>query len=737
MIRLPVFALLCLLLSLTAWPAVAAAQSDLGAAVAATESARVRLQQAEQILIRTAQEEDRLEQQRHRASAYLTRQRARLRDLRDQYQALVNSAAESAQTERSRVGEFIRQFTRNVDDARAAEQAAMDAERRQQVREAQAQKELQQAQDHLAQAITAQTAAREALAQAHSADHPPYLKEVRVSRGTSGLYLGRWQPKANDLSERIELQRAILEHFPEMLSQRQRELQTAIDDTRAAVAATDKAMEAYLKAVADDVDVRITSDIASSVGAIGQDALLGGGHLGAAIAALDELYKLSRPGGTYDQISGYWDLERLPGLSHGQAIRDANTQALDEVAMSRESILRAESVLEGNSTDTRLVANEVAAVTDPGGDLIQALSATLLADLRKLVANEGASRLIDHIRATTPEQVEARKETVKVKIAQIAAGLVLDVATTTGKEAARTRSTDARIAAYRAYLECWMHQVILENEAIRASWNYWAMRQGQLDTLVEIDALIARRARSGADEQMPDVSSLPLKEGLEYTLRLTFSKAVTVSSVTIDDRAVAVTGTGADWQGSFSAGGMHTRAPLVVEAIDIAGYRLHSPYRFPRWSERLERYDYVARPDHYHAFTIESAAQERTEDSRTGISVGVADVFGESGLRVQPAPGVEVIVLDRQGHTVASTLMQQSFNSSFVELSPGEYRLRLDIGEYQPALPGHCTDGYVRDFELSERQHLTFAASVYSATMAGGTGTAISTNSGDCITLKP
>jgi hypothetical protein len=117
----------------------------------------------------------------------------------------------------------------------------------------------------------------------------------------------------------------------------------------------------------------------------------------------------------------------------------------------------------------------------------------------------------------------------------------------------------------------------------------------------------------------------------------------------------------------------------------------------------------------------------------TGITVAVADVFGAVGLRVIPAPGVFIRVLDASGAEVATASTGDAIDADFINLAPGRYTLRLDIGDYEPALPPQCTDGYVTTFELSAGMQKRFAARVYSTTVADN-GQSVGTASGECIT---
>jgi hypothetical protein len=119
----------------------------------------------------------------------------------------------------------------------------------------------------------------------------------------------------------------------------------------------------------------------------------------------------------------------------------------------------------------------------------------------------------------------------------------------------------------------------------------------------------------------------------------------------------------------------------------------------------------------------------------TGITVAVADVFGAAGLRIIPAPGVVIHVLDANGATVATASTGDAMDTDFIGLAPGRYTLRLDIGDYEPALPPQCTDGYVTTFDLSAGTKKHFAARVYSATVADN-GQSVSTTSGECITER-
>lgn len=128
----------------------------------------------------------------------------------------------------------------------------------------------------------------------------------------------------------------------------------------------------------------------------------------------------------------------------------------------------------------------------------------------------------------------------------------------------------------------------------------------------------------------------------------------------------------------------------------------------------------------------ETKPESEAGSAGTGITVAVADVFGAAGLRVIPAPGVVVRVLDASGNEVATATTGDEMAADFIGLAPGEYTLRLEIGEYKPALPPQCTDGYVTTFKLAAGEKKRFATRVYSATVADN-GQSIGTVSGECI----
>ena len=117
------------------------------------------------------------------------------------------------------------------------------------------------------------------------------------------------------------------------------------------------------------------------------------------------------------------------------------------------------------------------------------------------------------------------------------------------------------------------------------------------------------------------------------------------------------------------------------------------------------------------------------------ITVAVADVFGPTGVRVLPAPGVIVEVLDADGEVIAEAVTTEDLDAPVeISLEPGDYVVRLNIGGYEPALPPECTDGYVREFTLDAGATLEFRSRVYTSTVADD-GTTVGTESGDCITL--
>jgi hypothetical protein len=251
----------------------------------------------------------------------------------------------------------------------------------------------------------------------------------------------------------------------------------------------------------------------------------------------------------------------------------------------------------------------------------------------------------------------------------------------------------------------------------------------------ELDRL---RGIEGSDRKRSRAQDWPVNTTLDsdtdYGIELVFSSPVEVASVTIDGVPVGVraTGDGSIWTGGFNTAQMSGEAQLLVEAHDrlVEQHRLANPHMVPTWSTTTNTFpDYTPVTDHYHRLQILQSAGD------TGITVGIADVFGVEGLRVLPTTGIRILVFDEDGEEVAMTTTANQLKADFIALKPATYTLRLDIGAYKPALPPGCTQGYVRTFELRKADRLQFTASVYAATEATN-GTTVGTVVGECIRLQ-
>lgn len=118
------------------------------------------------------------------------------------------------------------------------------------------------------------------------------------------------------------------------------------------------------------------------------------------------------------------------------------------------------------------------------------------------------------------------------------------------------------------------------------------------------------------------------------------------------------------------------------------------------------------------------------------IQFVMADAFGDDGLRVIPAPGVELTITERDsGDTVAVAISPANFEGVMLSLNVGHYIATLDIGDFLPALPPSCEQGYFREFDVETGQDLKLSAVVYSAN-SSDSGTSIAPLTSDCINIQ-
>lgn len=629
--------------------------------------------------------------------------------------------------------------------------------------------------DATRQALAETETARDELAKQHRADFadrlPPHLEQVKVYSGSRLVYHGVWEPKSDDLMRRIAVHEAILEGLPAVQDAQLRDLNAAIDKAVAAIAASDAALKRYVVAV----DVEAKRRRALNLADIGQTMLRDtatGGYVGLAISSVNELVKAHRPGGSIDADREYWNVNRLPGLSAATQHSVDTADRLRLLGVQRayvQELEAAQKPVPGGELDSAAVAKAAKqAVLEPGdtmADVLLPYAEAYLTDsakeVTKIAARQGLERFGNRDNAAVRRALtdlsggrfENRAAGFVSAMGRVhesfAGGVAIDAAIAGIKDEALKALTKQRINVYREYVGTWVEQVWLENEVVSISQDYWTTRRAAVEAQRQIKNLkrILNGEIDGRRVLKPAVDRILSGEGT-FRLELLFSEQVDVDSVTIDD--TVVTGRRVaplQWVGTFRLDGLRETPTLHVSAHDaLTGHILANPHSAPYWTDdgRLEGYFPVI--DHYHHLRVlapdpsdsvsrDGGARPAQSAGASGITVSVADVFGPEGFRKQPTPGVGVIVLDTRGGTVARTTMGKKIAGDFVALSPGSYVLRLDVGKYEPALPRHCTDGYVRAFELTPGEKLSFAASVYTTRVADD-GRSIGTVSGDCITLR-
>lgn len=129
-------------------------------------------------------------------------------------------------------------------------------------------------------------------------------------------------------------------------------------------------------------------------------------------------------------------------------------------------------------------------------------------------------------------------------------------------------------------------------------------------------------------------------------------------------------------------------------------------------------------PDISHAFPRLS--------QQTGFYLTVADVFGDQGIRVIAAPRLTISVEDEKGDIVYVGETPNAIQPVFVNLAPGHYVLRLDIGSYIPLFEQSCGSEFVRQITVESGKKVNYKAAVKSARVAAN-GTTMASPKSDCI----
>lgn len=629
-----------------------------------------------------------------------------------------------------------------------------------------AQGELQTAQDRLAEAVRR----RDELRNSTNADFanrlPPHLDVVKVYSGNNVVYHGRWIPKRQDLAERIAVLQAIESKLPEHQGALQRDLDAAIARTVTAIQATDAAMDNYVAAVVTEGERRRSIELTDLSQTLIRDTVTSG-YVGLAISGVSEIVKAHRPGGSIDANREYWNINRLPGLDSAQGMSVDTAESLRQLGAERayiQTLEKKRAQKPGDAIDTEALRKKIQAAADQAGndavrDALMPYAQVLINDSAKQVGNIAAKAgikkfgnsenaavrrvLKDLSGGDFQSRATGFSSAMKKVHSNFLGGLLLDEALSGIKDELLKAETKKRIYAYHQYVGKWVEQAWLEYEVIQISRAYWVSRlstivaQDKMNNLVRISEGQIERDRI----MQPLVNQILASKGT-YRLELNFSKPVTVDSVFIDDAAITGEVNGAKWIGMFRLEGLRERAQLRVSAHDdLSGHKLDNPHTAAYWSpEQQKIIGYHEVTDHYHYLRVlapggseeDAGASRQHGATPSGITVAVADVFGANGLQTVPAPGVAIFVLDENGNTIAKTTTENTINSKFIELTPGRYTLRLDIGKYKSALPAACTNGYVRQIEVVPGRQLRFTAPVYS-TLQSRNGTSVAPVGSDCI----
>ena len=603
---------------------------------------------------------------------------------------------------------------------------------------------LDAAQQKLAAAVAHRLEVRRQIERAFEEHLPPWVTDVKV-HGQDGLvYHGYWIPQNEQLRQRMAALGAFVHHAPARLDEIQDDLNTAITMADKAVLATTVAMDDYRAHVVGDAAAQISLDLADLAQTLVRDAQ-SGGVPGLAIGTGVELVRALR---NVDGKKKYWDLQRLPGLNQEYRQSLGVSEALVDLGFEREAILRLERATElakSNHSvqpgDLKAQAQEIMRVSEPSAttNYVEVIAANTVKEILGTLADPALERAMqsnhpqvrDFVKKLSGGEFNAREVDFVKQGATFGLNLGGDLLIARGKTALQNASTNVRLAAFQRYFERWMRQVWLENEVVQTSRDYWALRSAVANAELELDRLMGMHGSHRDRNRVPKHPvDYELDNDSDFRVDITFSADVAVSSVSVGGVAVVGKGNGRTWSGAFNSKELSGRVPLTIRArAPLSGYELDNPYKAALWSSETNSFNgYDAGPDARHFLNIAAS-------KGSGIKVGVADMFGHEGLRVKPAVGVKALVFDDEGEEVAMSTIESGFLTDFIPLKPGDYTLRLDIGNYEAALPPHCTDGYVREFSLEKKEQLQFNASVYTARVANN-GQTVGVVQGECIKLK-
>lgn len=626
---------------------------------------------------------------------------------------------------------------------------AVESAHRNKDRVAQALAVLDKAKEGHDQAIAHSLQIRQQIEEEFKQHLPPWVMDVKVTGQDGLMYHGHWIPQKAQIHRRMAAHKAFITHAPERLSAIQQDLNLAIDMANRAAVATTAAMDSYRVHVVGDALAQIGADVADLAQTLARDAASEGAP-GLIVGTGVEAVRAFR---SYGDKAKYWNLQRLPGLNQGLRQQLQTSEALIDLGFARESVLRMEAAINGQAQATQADAalppgalkqevERVMRATEPNDtnayiemivanatkEILNTLSDPALEQATK-IKNQ---RISNFIRSISGGDLRDREAHFVKQAGSFGLNVGIDAAVISAKQKLKDMNTTIREDAFRRYVGRWQRQVWLENEVIQTSRDYWALRRAVAEAEVEVDRLMgllgSDRSRNRSLERS---TNHELDNDSDFRIDITFSTDVEVTGVSIGGRVVPGRGAGSTWTGAFHTKELSGLAHIVIDARSpTSGYQLTNPYKAPLWStEKGEFNDYNAEPDDHHAVMIEAS-------EGSGIKVGVADTFGLEGLRVQPALGVKAYIFDDEGEEVAFTTIVEGYLTDFIPLSPGSYTLRLDIGKkYVPALPEHCTDGYVREFSLDKEEQLQFNASVYTARVANN-GQTVGRTQGECIKLK-
>jgi hypothetical protein len=648
----------------------------------------------------------------------------------------------------------------------------------------------QNAEQALADALNEQIAAPVALGEDEDEYAPPYLTEVKAYSASGLVYHRRWVAKEPEVDNRIAVMQAFANSLPKLRAQREAEVLQWIAQTEAAVKVTESSMDAYRSAVNFEAGVRATVDAVDSAQTIALDTFTTGGA-GGVISVLNESFKAYE---NYAQIGERYGIDRLGAFSAGREYRAQTSEDLfalgqeryltEQMELARKkttpapaSKTLAENRAEmGNAARARrpsfsdtpqAQAAGIAAEISAGQVLRQQFPSVgdvhvdvLVTDLKKQAASnvwdiatgsldlepdnldDMYQYLVDRTRGTAADRAVKTRQFLTSARGNFFGSLAMDEVLAPLKDAALKAATRQRLEAYSKYVNDWAYQVWLENEVIWTARDALLIRRTHIGALQELERQIRIKKRDLAKER----ELKPVKNGIfddseQARLELRFSRPVILTRVTVADRVVSGSSRGATWTGTVDLAGLPKYSEIRVDAHSPEPkFQLDNPYSVAYWSPDDGRWKgYTGEVDDHHSLAVEhldsGVRPDTLQAGATGITVVVADVFGPQGIRVIPAPGVLIQVVDADGLVKVKASTGNTFEGEFLALAPGAYNLRLDIGDYKPSLPVGCDQGYVREFTIRAGQRLNFSARVYSA-VVDANGTSVGTVAGDCIVLR-